>query len=89
MEDAGQGNLIVFDKVDFLMPIARTVNAGQDDLAVFDKVEFLMLIATTVLVAGKKKQKNPKKLKLTLQIALVGGAYSVKVWMKDQDATFH
>ena len=44
----------MFDKVDFLMPIATTVNAGQDDLVVFDKVEFLMLIATTVLVAGKK-----------------------------------
>ena len=79
----------MFDKVDFLMPIATTVNAGQDDLVVFDKVEFLMLIATTVLVAGKKN-KNTKKLKLTLQVALVGGAYSVKVWMKDQeDATFH
>lgn len=50
----------MFDKVDFLMPIATTVNAGQDNLVVFDKVEFLMVIATTVLVAGKKEQKHKK-----------------------------
>ena len=43
----------------------------------FDEVEFLMPIATTVVLAGRKKQK--KMLKLTLQVALVGGVSSVKV----------
>ena len=41
-----------------------------------DKVEFLMAIATTVVLEGKNK--NTKKLKLTLQLELVGGTSLVK-----------